>query len=115
MLRSLSGGRRCDNALLTRTVGDMRWGGWAFGWLKRRTMAWFLTFVDAAVEKPGTDAPFHETIGWFAHATPHLLLLLPTPALNGLADLTRSTVVEAKGSASVLITPPTSVHKRSRR
>ena len=50
MLRSLNGGRRCDGALPTRTVGDMRWRTWAFGWLRRRKVAWFLAFVDAAVE-----------------------------------------------------------------
>ena len=80
MLRSLNGGRRCDGALPNRTVGDMRWGAWAFGWLRRRMVAWFLAFVDASVEKPGTEVapkpteprtlPFHKTIDCLAPTTP---------------------------------------------
>ena len=116
-LRPLSGGRQCDGALPTRTVGDMRGGTWAFGWLRRRMVAWFLALVDAAVEEPGTDVvaprpsdpwtlPFHETTDWFSHATPHLLLLLLTPALDTFAHLTWSAVAPvAKRCTSVLATP----------
>ena len=79
-------------------------------------VAWFFALVDAAVEEPGTDVvapkppdpwtlPFHETIDWFAHTTPHLLLLLPTPASNGFAHLTRSTVVVAKRCTRLPTTP----------
>ena len=125
ILRSLSRGRQCDGALPTRTVGDMRWGTWAFGWLRRRKVAWPLAFVGATVEEPDTDVvapkpsdpwptlPFHETIDWFTHTAPRLLLLLPTPALDGFTHLTWSTVaLVAKRCASVLATPqrlPTNV------
>ena len=80
-------------------------------------VAWFLALVDAAVEEPGTDVvapkppdpwtlPFHETIDWLAHTTPHLLLFLPTPASDGFAHLTGRTVaLVAKPCASVLTTP----------
>ena len=80
-------------------------------------VAWFLASVDAEVEKSGTDVvapkppyprtlPFHETIDWFAHATPYLLLLLPTPASDGFVHLAWSTLaLVAKPCASVPTTP----------
>ena len=57
ILRSLSGGRQCDGALPIRTVGDMRWGRWAFGWLRRRMVAWLLAFVGATGGDVSSSAP----------------------------------------------------------
>ena len=79
MLRSLNGGRRCDDALLTRTVGNMRWS--MSIWMVEEKNDGIVSRIcaDAAVKKPGTDVapkppdrtlPFNETIDWLAYTTP---------------------------------------------
>ena len=108
MLRSLSGGRRCNGTLPTRTVSDMRWGTWGFGWLGRRTVAWF--WGCRRRHRRGRQAsrsPFQRDnrLALPNHTTRHLLLLLTTPASNRFAPLGWSTVVVAKCCTRLPTTP----------
>ena len=117
MLRSLNGGRLCNATLPTRTVGDMkRQCGHSDGEEKdggiasricgcRSQKNWHRCLTQTSQTTMDSPLPRNNRLIHPDHNTPHLLLLLSTPASNGLVHLTWSTVVVAKRCTSAPTTP----------